>query len=695
MTKKYLILLSFYFVLMTGLSVVNGQNIQGKENSFVLQDTTSLSGEIEEVTVTAFRTPYNLLNTPAPVNLISARQLETGSALTPVEALNLVPGIVMQHGTLNTNRLTIRGIGARSMYATNKIKAYFGEIPLTSGDGETTLEDLENTAIKRVEIIKGPSSSLFGAGLGGAILFHPKTVAKNFVQNSTTAGSFGTFKNTLSAGIKEHKLNIFVLGSLLESDGFRENNKTSRANVLLHSQYAFSEKTNMQLLLKTTRMKAFIPSSIDWETFQQSPEKAAANWNNIRGFEEYLSGQFGVSLNIFTEKGEKISFATFGSFRGADELRPFNKLEENSNYLGWRGYIQKAVSGENVQITFTSGLEFYRENYNWSTLSNENQGEILSDNQEKRSYENLFFQMESGFFDRLFFSAGVNGNLTQFKYTDQFPENGDQSGGHDYKPVISPRVGVNFLITPRLSVFGNFSHGFSTPTFEETLLPEGEINGDIQPESGWNAEAGVRAFFTDRLQATVSYYRISISNLLVARRTAEDTYIGVNAGKSLHPGLEAEVNWNAVNAGSYPALSLRGNVTLANYHFQEFVDLGVDYSGKKLPGTAKNTGMAGVLFQPSKNFSLNGWYRFTGQMALDDANSGFTDPFGITNLEARYNGKYHRARLEIKGGIQNVFDVHYASMLAVNALGFGNSLPRYYYPGNPRNYFLSVLIGLE
>lgn len=150
--------------------------------SEIQTDTTSLSGEINEVTITAFRSPYNLFNTPAPVNLITTSQLESGSSLTPIEALNQVPGVLMHHGTFNTNRLTIRGIGSRTPYSTNKIKAYFGEIPLTSGDGETTLEDLENSTIKRVEIIKGPSSSLYGAGLAGVILFHPKTVVKDFIK---------------------------------------------------------------------------------------------------------------------------------------------------------------------------------------------------------------------------------------------------------------------------------------------------------------------------------------------------------------------------------------------------------------------------------------------------------------------------------------------------------------------------------
>src|SRR5690606_34259760 len=138
---------------------------------------------IDEVTVTSFRTPYNLMNIPAPVNLVLPVQLEQGSSLTPVEALNQVPGVLMHSATLSTNRLTIRGIGTRTPYASNKIKAYYGEIPLTGGDGETTLEDLENPGIQRIEIIKGPSSSLYGAGLGGTILFHPRSIGHDFVQH--------------------------------------------------------------------------------------------------------------------------------------------------------------------------------------------------------------------------------------------------------------------------------------------------------------------------------------------------------------------------------------------------------------------------------------------------------------------------------------------------------------------------------
>jgi iron complex outermembrane recepter protein len=658
-----------------------------------MQDSTALSGEIDEVTVTAFRTPYNLFNTPAPINLIIPLQLETGSSFTPVEALNQVPGVLMHHGTISTNRLTIRGIGSRTPYSTNKIKAYFGEIPLTSGDGETTLEDLENSSIQRVEIIKGPSSSLYGAGLGGTILFHPKSVRNDFVRYQTTIASFDTYKNTLMAGVKQNKLNIFALGSVLNSQGFRENNATNRANLMLHSGYSVSEKVNLEALIKLTKMKAFIPSSINLSTFLESPEKAAANWKGIQGYEAYTKGQMGLSMNILPTQQSKISLAAFGSFRDADEPRPFNLLLENSHYLGWRGYYQRTIEGETAKITFSSGLEFFRENYNWSTWSNDNPDEILSDNNENRSYENLFVQMESNFQEKLFLSAGINGNLTRFDYTDNFQADGDKSGKRSYKPVLSPRVGANYQVSGTISLFGNVSHGFSTPSFEETLLPAGQINPDIKPESGWNLEGGMRADWNNRLRATVSYYRIYIKNLLVARRTGEDAYVGVNAGKSLHPGLEAEMRWVVLNPGSYPSLTLNGNATLANYHFQDFVDGDNDYSGNLLPGTTRTTWLLSGDFQPTKNLGIRAWHRFTGKMPVNDANSAFTDPYGISNIEFKYTGNRGPLHIEIKAGVQNVFDINYAAMLAVNAPAFGSAQPRYYYPGNPRNYFVSVLLG--
>lgn len=671
---------------------IHGQIIT--ERDILEQPDSVLRGRIEEVTITAFRTPYNLINTPAPINLITSEILSTGDGTTPVEILNQVPGIYMHHGTLNTNRLTIRGIGSRTPYASNKIKAYLGEIPLTSGDGETTLEDIENLSVSRIEIIKGPASSLYGSGLAGAILFQPKHVQSNYIRNNTMVGSFGTIKNTTTAGLKTEKLNVFALGSYLNSDGYRDNNNTRRGNVLLNGHYFFSPNTNLQVLLKGTNMKGYIPSSLNEDDFLNNPQMAAPGWAAVNGFEDYITGQFGVSLNIYTENNEKISAGTFGSIKNLDETRPFNRLEEQSGFIGWRAYIQKYIPGQDNNFVFTSGLEFFRERYTWLTYTNQS-NLLLSDNEEKRQYENLFIQMEADFQKKLYLSTGLNVNLTRFKYTDNYIENGDHSGNHSYQPVLSPRLGVNYVLQDNWNLFGNISHGFSTPTFEETLRPEGEINPEIKPEKGLNLEFGVRTQIQERFNLSASYYRIYISDLLVARRTELDAYVGVNAGKSLHPGFETEFQWQITSPSYYPGLILKGNLSLSNNHFTDFVDQNIDYSGNSLPGTPKQTWFLNAIAKPIRNTSIYIWYRHTGEMPLDDANSKYSDPYGITQVEANYRIPLNKVLLGFKFGVNNLFDVHYASMLLVNAMSFNGAAPRYYYPGNPRNYYFSIEISLN
>ena len=98
---------------------------------------TSLFGQIQKDTITLSDLPIQtspiqttIQNTASAVAIVSQNDLtkNNGVILTPI--LNTIPGLYMQQGALNTNRITIRGIGARTPYGTNKVKAYFDDIPL-------------------------------------------------------------------------------------------------------------------------------------------------------------------------------------------------------------------------------------------------------------------------------------------------------------------------------------------------------------------------------------------------------------------------------------------------------------------------------------------------------------------------------------------------------------------------------------
>ena len=113
----------------------------------------------------------------------------------------------------------------------------------------------------------------------------------------------------------------------------------------------------------------------------------------------------------------------------------------------------------------------------------------------------------------------------------------------DTKTIISPRLSYNHNLD-NISIFGNISHGFSSPNIDETLDENGTVNPDIKPETGWNYELGLIGSTNDNsLSYKLNLYYMDIKNLLVAQRTSFDTFTGVNAGKTTHPGLEATINF--------------------------------------------------------------------------------------------------------------------------------------------------------
>jgi outer membrane receptor protein involved in Fe transport len=83
---------------------------------------------------------------------------------------------------------------------------------------------------------------------------------------------------------------------------------------------------------------------------------------------------------------------------------------------------------------------------------------------------------------------------------------------------------------------------FDTNSFE-TLTPM-EINTSLKPEIGWNYELGLKLHgLNNKLYTELTFFSTQITNLLVARRTAEDQYIGINAGVSSHIGMEFLLNY--------------------------------------------------------------------------------------------------------------------------------------------------------
>ena len=220
------------------------------------------------------------------------------------------------------------------------------------------------------------------------------------------------------------------------------------------------------------------------------------------------------------------------------------------------------------------------------------------------------------------------------------------------------------------------------------MLPDGQINTDLEPETGWNYEMGFRGNSRNgRLQWNAALYRIDLRNLLVSRRTALDQFVGVNAGRTQHDGLEVQLNYDWVQSESFQ-LNTFLNYALNDFIFKEFMDEDDDFSGNQLTGVPDQVLNVGLDFSSKFGFLGNINFQHIGSQPITDSNSLFSDAYQLTNLKIGYQRQiFSQVKLNLFFGVNNVFDEKYASQILINASSFGGNAPRYFYPGNPTNYF--------
>jgi iron complex outermembrane receptor protein len=581
------------------------------------------------------------------------------------------------------------------MYTTTKVKAYLNEIPLTSGIGETTIEDLDLDLIDRITVLKGPSSSTYGAALGGTILYKmgmPANKGLNILQKSSV-GSFNQFQNTSQVSWKGKKTGLRIAYNKLKSNGFRRNDDYSRNALTAFFEYRLTEDTKISYLGRFHNLKAYIPSSLSEETFQNNPYAADSGWDQVNGHETYSKILNGFSINTDLNDQLQLTSAFFAKNYNGREIRPFNILDDQSTTTGTRSLLQWKKKLSVIELTMQTGFESLFESYQWNvfeTLSGGKQGQKLSKNSQERTNHNVFSSLDLKW-KSLKLSAGGNLNKTRYTYDDLFTDSIDYSDEKRFDWIISPRFSVTWQPINGMIFYGNLSHGFSTPSYEETLNAEGYVTGSIKPETGWNREVGIRLKDSkNNFYAKVSGYSVAVDNLLVTKRIAEDEFFKINAGKTLHRGLEilGRVRWLK---SAFLKSTFHANYTHTNYRFEDFTDEGNNYSGNALPGIPKQKAYLQLDLDFNAGIYLTAKMLWSDIMPMNDANSKYSEAYFKTDLKAGFqksiSKKWH---INIYAGIQNLTDEDYASMILINAPSYGGSAPRYYYPGAPRNYHFGL-----
>lgn len=638
-----------------------------------------------------------------PSEVLTSRAIALNNPTDFAGTINIVPGVYFLSGALNTNRITIRGVGARTLFGTDKLRMYYNNIPVTNGTGTSTLEafDLEN--LGAIRVIKGPKAGNYGAALGGALLLSSQEQgAQGFrMWNRTVTGSYGLFKNNLGLHYGDSVLQLTLRYNRLTTNGYRENNYFDRDGLLLDLSYKAGRRHQLGVLVNHIDYRAGIPSSLSRTAFEEDPTQAAFTWAQSRGFEANRYTLAGLSDRITLGNGLENITSLFLSYLDHYEPRPFNILDEYTLGYGLRSVFQGRLGSKENSGRFELGVEQYRDEYAWSTFENlyrENegqgslQGERLSRNREFRTYAQWFGRLELPLASSWRATASLGLNKTTYEYQDLF-NNGaaNQSGERDFDPIILPGITLRYDPGSGSFAYANASRGFNNPSLEESLNPDGVINPQISQEKGMNYELGGQLELLQRaLQIRGALYWMEIKDLLVADRVGEDQFIGRNAGSTRHRGLEVSAEYRRAlsqNLRINPFISY----TLNAHRFQDFVDGDDDFSGNPLTGVPRNRVYGGFRLDTDAGGFLSLTWQYVDPIPLTDANTLNSEAYQLINLQAGHHfNLLPKVRARLDFGINNLGNRRYASSVLINAGSFNGSEPRYFYPGNARNYFVSL-----
>lgn len=604
--------------------------------------------------------------------------------LTLDESLRTIPGLWIndRNNFALGERLSVRGMGWRAAFGVRGVFILMDGIPLTMPDGQAIMSLIDPAFIREAELIRGPSSVFWGNAGGGALLLSTRSRHIDpYARVRFTAGSFGMNKTEFEAGFLSGGNRFMIYGSRLYQDGFREHSRFEAFRLGGHAEINTGNNSIMRLT------GAFLesptsdnPGSLNREQAALTPDMAnPANVNqNARKMTRH--GQAGVQYRVFGEDYEW-NVNTWGLARRLQNPLSFAWIQVD-RLAGGAGSTYRQ---EFADFELGAGLDVSAQSdsrRNW-TNNQGNRGQLTLDQQEQVFNVAGFSRIRVPFGD-FAVSAGLRADWLEFRNTDRFFSDGENSSGDRQFWSLSPMAGVTYQWNNWLG-FLNFSTGFESPTTTELVnRPDmtGGFNPDLQPERTYSVETGFRGGLHEyNLEIDAAVFFMQVRDLMLPFRTADggDRDFYENLGSTMQQGFELYMRWAPL---SMLDLVLNYGYNQFKFSSDEILQQNESLKENHLPGIP-NHQLSGTLGLRHRNILLRVEGQYSGSYYVNNLNTEQNDSWFVVNL----NLSAHE--IPLGGGIgispfiqiNNVLDESYNGSVIINAFG-----GRYYEPAPGRNF---------
>ncbi len=666
---------------------------------------------LDPVVVTATRTEQKSFDVPGSIDAIDSRTIQEGQAKVNLsEPLARVPGIVVQNRQNYAQDLQIssRGFGGRSTFGVRGIRLIADDIPATMPDGQGQAATFNLDSAKRIEVLRGPFSALYGNSSGGVVqVFTEDGPARPTLSVDGMMGSYDTSKFGVKFGGTAGDFNYIFSGSRFDTDGYRDHSAATRDHVNGKFRINFSERSRLSLIINSLRQPdTQDPLGLERKDFDANPTQAtlAKQYNTRKSikndqvglvFEQKLRDNDVLKIVGYTGTREIVQFLAIpsGPQNAATHSGGVVDLDREFNGLDAR-YTLKAVAGSHL-FTFTGGIEYAKMEERRKGFKNHIGtqlgvvGDLKRDEDNSVSNFDQYLQGEWLPNDDWRVLAGIRHSEVKFSSTDYFiaTGNGNDSGSKSYQNT-SPVLGVMYSISPTVNIYGNYGQGFETPTFVEVAYvpsPATGLNFNLKPSKSQNFELGMKAKIADAARVNVALFQIDTRDEIVPATNSGGRATFQNASKTERNGVEIGVE-TSFGKGFTGLVSY----SYLNAIFKEtfsYTSQGTPrtvLAGNRIPGVPKDTLYAEIGWR-GNGVSTAVEARYSGNVYVDDRNSDNAKSYTVVNVRIGFEQKFGGLKLKEFARLDNVFDENYAGSVIVNE---ANS--RFFEAAPERNYTIGI-----
>lgn len=631
---------------------------------------------LEPVVVTATRSATPLTDVPAAVSVVEQSDIQLGQpTITLDEALNRVPGLFPQNNFnfSQDQRLSIRGFGTRAAFGIREIKLIVDGLPETSPDGQTEIDTLDLGSVRRIEVLRGPASSLYGNASGGVInIITEDGPSRPFLETRLMGGYFGMQKYQTKTGGQFGKLNYFFNTSYFTIDGFRDRSRSQ--NVIFNGKlrYTINERADLTTLLNFT--DAPLADDAGGLTLAQVKQnrRQARDTNITFGAGERLrQGKLGFVYRHEVLPGHELTVTQYSLFRQfvgklpiAPRLGSGIVVFDRFGIGGGVKYgIETRIAGFRNRLIVGVDTQYQIDNRRRFDNENANRGALRFHQDEEVTSVGPFLRDEFYLRDNLQLSFGLRYDSVEFSVDDRFLSDGDDSGGRTMDQ-LSPMGGILYSPWSFLHLYANVSTAFQVPTTTEFANPNegGGFNPDIEPQKAINYEVGLRGTVWEKLSYDVALFWIVIDDELIQFEGPSGRSFFRNAGRSTRRGAEFHFDYPIL-----PQLVWSLAYSYIDASFDRYTTPAGRFNDNDEPGIPANQ-----LFTELLYFHSSGLYGafnilFIDEFFADDANTTRNDAYTVLNLRFGYDTYLGNIRFSPFIGLNNITDEHYNGLVRLNA----------------------------